>query len=99
MARMWPHHEGMNDISNVILLLIKGSFKDLQWKYKYIKHEIYYEALYCDEYISILLQGKATHIFSLNYVITDDCLPQMCQLHRASTLPPADQSAMVGNPY
>ncbi|XP_060073823.1 protein FAN-like [Ylistrum balloti] len=33
--------------------------------------------------------------FSLNYVTADDCLPQMCQLHRASTLPPADQSAMI----
>ncbi|KAL3859053.1 hypothetical protein ACJMK2_009289 [Sinanodonta woodiana] len=35
------------------------------------------------------------HVFSLNYVNVDDCLPQMCQLLRASTLPPADQNAMI----
>ncbi|KAL5021729.1 hypothetical protein ScPMuIL_000884, partial [Solemya velum] len=35
------------------------------------------------------------YLFSLNYVSAEDCLPQMCQLHRASTLPLADQMAMV----
>ena len=44
-----------------------------------------------------LIQERKEHIFCLNYVTVDDCLPQMCQLHRASTLPPADQSAMVGS--
>ena len=42
-------------------------------------------------------QGEAQHIFSLIYAAVDDCLPQMCQLHRASTLPPTDQQAMVCN--
>ncbi|XP_064610940.1 LOW QUALITY PROTEIN: protein FAN-like [Liolophura sinensis] len=37
----------------------------------------------------------AQHLFHLNYVTIDDCLPQMCQLHRASTLPLADQTAMI----
>ncbi|XP_045191782.2 protein FAN-like isoform X2 [Mercenaria mercenaria] len=35
-------------------------------------------------------------MFSLNYVTIADCLPLICQLHRASTLPPADQNTMIG---
>ncbi|KAH3768690.1 hypothetical protein DPMN_169909 [Dreissena polymorpha] len=40
-------------------------------------------------------QKEAQHLFELNYVTVEDCLPSLCQLHRASTLPPADQGAMV----
>ena len=35
------------------------------------------------------------HYFPSLYASIDDCIPQMCQLLRASTLLPADQSAMV----
>lgn len=35
------------------------------------------------------------YIFQLDYVSVDDCLPQICQLHRASTLPPGEQTAMI----
>ncbi|XP_052232540.1 protein FAN-like isoform X2 [Dreissena polymorpha] len=38
---------------------------------------------------------EAQHLFELNYVTVEDCLPSLCQLHRASTLPPADQGAMI----
>lgn len=43
----------------------------------------------------VFKKEPSEHIFSLNYVVVDDCLPQICQLHRASTLPPADQGAMI----
>lgn len=45
--------------------------------------------------IKYFFKEPAEHIFSLNYVVVDDCLPQICQLHRASTLPPSEQNAMV----
>ncbi|GFO02958.1 protein fan-like [Plakobranchus ocellatus] len=41
------------------------------------------------------IQEETQHVFSLIYAAVDDCLPQMCQLHRASTLPPGDQQAML----
>ncbi|XP_059177042.1 protein FAN-like [Physella acuta] len=43
----------------------------------------------------IFKKEECQHLFSLNYASVDDCLPQMCQLHRASTLPPCDQQAML----
>ncbi|KAH9489754.1 hypothetical protein Btru_036661 [Bulinus truncatus] len=43
----------------------------------------------------VFRKEESTHLFSLNYASVDDCLPQMCQLHRASTLPPGDQQAML----
>ncbi|XP_063441618.1 protein FAN-like isoform X2 [Mytilus trossulus] len=43
----------------------------------------------------VFIKEPAEHIFSLNYVVVDDCLPQICQLHRASTLPPSEQNAMI----
>lgn len=43
----------------------------------------------------IFKKVETQHIFSFIYAAVDDCLPQMCQLHRASTLPPADQQAML----
>lgn len=50
--------------------------------------------------IKYFFKEPAEHIFSLNYVVVDDCLPQICQLHRASTLPPSEQNAMVSfKPY
>ncbi|XP_072024442.1 protein FAN-like [Amphiura filiformis] len=39
---------------------------------------------------------KGQHRFSLNFVTPDDILHMMCQLHRASTLPLADEAAMIG---
>ncbi|CAL1532355.1 unnamed protein product [Lymnaea stagnalis] len=43
----------------------------------------------------VFRKEKSQHTFSLNYAAIDDCLPQMSQLHRASTLPPGDQQAML----
>ncbi|XP_012940404.1 protein FAN [Aplysia californica] len=43
----------------------------------------------------IFKKEECQHIFSLNYASVDDCLPQMCQVLRASTLPPGDQQAML----
>ncbi|XP_052815113.1 LOW QUALITY PROTEIN: protein FAN-like [Mya arenaria] len=40
-------------------------------------------------------KGEQSHVFCLNYVTVEDCLPLLCQLHRASTLPPADQNSMI----
>lgn len=42
------------------------------------------------------LHKKAHFLFSFNYAMVEDCLPQMLQLHRAATLPTAEQNAMVG---
>ncbi|ESO93007.1 hypothetical protein LOTGIDRAFT_162031 [Lottia gigantea] len=39
------------------------------------------------------------YMFLLNYATLDDTLPQMCQLHRASTLQKSDQSAMERDEY
>ncbi|XP_033115395.1 protein FAN-like [Anneissia japonica] len=38
---------------------------------------------------------NSKYMFSLNFVSPEKVLPQMCQLHRASQLTPADQNAMV----
>ncbi|XP_071092050.1 protein FAN-like [Haliotis cracherodii] len=43
----------------------------------------------------VFRKDSAEHRFSLNYATLDDCLPLFCQLQRASTLPPADQSHMI----
>jgi len=40
-------------------------------------------------------QEKRKFLFLLNYARVTDCLPQICQLHRASTLPAAEQNSMV----
>lgn len=39
--------------------------------------------------------GDAKFLFLLNYANIKDCLPRICQLQRASTLPAADQADMV----
>lgn len=38
---------------------------------------------------------KACFLVSFDYAKPDDCLPQILQLLRASTLPTAEQNAMV----
>ncbi|KAL4234400.1 hypothetical protein ACF0H5_006047 [Mactra antiquata] len=43
----------------------------------------------------IFRKEKSKLLFSLNYVTVDDCLALICQLNRASTLPKAEQSAMI----
>ncbi|KAG8226897.1 hypothetical protein J437_LFUL005656 [Ladona fulva] len=39
--------------------------------------------------------GSKTFLFLLNYVKAHDCLPHLCQLHRASSLPIAEQNSMI----
>ena len=34
-------------------------------------------------------------VFALKYEKLDDCLPLMCQLQRAATLPPVEQNGMI----
>lgn len=41
------------------------------------------------------IRGINTFIFSLKYAKVDDYLQIMCQLHRASTLPPVEQNGMI----
>ncbi|PVD20376.1 hypothetical protein C0Q70_18530 [Pomacea canaliculata] len=40
-------------------------------------------------------KGLADYFFRLNYATLDDALGPICQIHRASTLPPAEQAAMI----
>lgn len=42
-------------------------------------------------------KGAGSFLFLLNYANITNCLPQICQLHRASTLPAAEQADMVSN--
>lgn len=59
----------------------------------------------CTQYIELLQgnnlapyifkQEQETFSFELNYALADDILPQICQLHRASTLPVVEQNIMV----
>ncbi|XP_070575197.1 protein FAN-like isoform X2 [Ptychodera flava] len=41
------------------------------------------------------IKKHSQHLFSLNYGTSEDVVPQMCQLMRASTLPIADQASMI----
>nr|CAD7405985.1 unnamed protein product [Timema cristinae] len=59
----------------------------------------------CKQYVDILegnilapykFKGvKQKFLFLLNYAMVDDCLPQILQLHRASSLAAAEQSSMI----
>ncbi|XP_018570993.1 protein FAN-like [Anoplophora glabripennis] len=58
----------------------------------------------CREYIEMLerniiapyqFKDSANFLFLLNYANIMNCLPQICQLHRASTLPAAEQADMI----
>lgn len=58
----------------------------------------------CNQYIE-MLEGNliapykfctaGNYLFQLNYAKVEDCLTQICQLQRASTLPAAEQADMV----
>lgn len=58
----------------------------------------------CKEYVELFekntiapyqFKESANFLFLLNYANIMNCLPQICQLHRASTLPAAEQADMV----
>ncbi|KAJ9595217.1 hypothetical protein L9F63_013478, partial [Diploptera punctata] len=59
----------------------------------------------CKQYVEMLagnvlapytfVPDKSKFLFLLNYAKATDCLPQICQLHRASTLPAAEQNSMI----
>lgn len=60
----------------------------------------------CREHIEMLegnviapykFKGSDNFLFLLNYANIMNCLPQICQLHRASTLHAAEQADMVIN--
>ncbi|XP_069705161.1 protein FAN-like [Periplaneta americana] len=62
-------------------------------------------AVECKQYVEMLagnvlapysfVAKKHKFLFLLNYARAKDCLPQICQLHRASTLPAAEQNSMI----
>lgn len=89
--------------------IIKISLKDCvvieQWKgrAKYLSSKNVI-TVNCREYIEMLegniiapykFQGASNFLFLLNYANIQECLPHMCQLHRASTLAAAEQADMV----
>ncbi|KAG1668548.1 Protein FAN [Nymphon striatum] len=41
-------------------------------------------------------KNKQKYLFTLQFIKVEDCLPNICQLMRASTLPGAEQAAMIG---
>lgn len=43
----------------------------------------------------VYVRGEGEHIFSLVYTTVNSCLPQIAQLHRASTLDKIEQAAMI----
>jgi len=45
--------------------------------------------------VCVSFQENHEFLFLLNYAHITDFLPQICQLHRASTLPAAEQNSMV----
>ncbi|KAG5896999.1 hypothetical protein JTB14_010751 [Gonioctena quinquepunctata] len=89
--------------------IIKIQFKDCvvieQWKgsAKFLNSNNVL-SVNCREYIELLekniiapyqFKGPANFLFLLNYANVTNCLPQISQLHRASTLPAAEQSDMI----
>lgn len=94
---------------NITLPLIKIPLRDCkiieQWKSKskIVSNKNVINIL-CKQYI-LMLEGNliapykfcnsGNYLFELNYAKVEDCLPQICQLHRASTLPAAEQTDMV----
>jgi factor associated with neutral sphingomyelinase activation len=89
--------------------IIKISLKDCvvieQWKgsAKYLTSNNVL-TVNCREYIEMLegnivapykFKESTNFLFQLNYANIMNCLPQICQLHRASTLPAAEQADMV----
>ncbi|PNF22132.1 hypothetical protein B7P43_G06803 [Cryptotermes secundus] len=62
-------------------------------------------AVDCKQYVEMLagnvlapysfVAEKHSFLFLLNYAHVADCLPQICQLHRAATLPAAEQNSMI----
>lgn len=89
--------------------IIKIALKDCkvleQWKgsAKFLKSNNVL-SVNCKEYIEMLegnviapykFKEAANFLFLLNYANIMNCLPQISQLHRASTLPAAEQADMV----
>lgn len=89
--------------------LIKIPLKDCkiieQWKggAKFLRNENVL-SVHCLEYVEMLegnvvapykFKGAANFLFLLNYAKMSDCLPQILQLRRASTLPAAEQQDMA----
>jgi factor associated with neutral sphingomyelinase activation len=89
--------------------IIKISLKDCvvieQWKgsAKYLTSNNVL-TVNCREYIEMLegnivapykFKESTNFLFQLNYANIMNCLPQICQLHRASTLPAAEQADMI----
>ncbi|CAG9854526.1 unnamed protein product [Phyllotreta striolata] len=95
------------DISHpIIKILYKDCVVIEQWKgtAKFLNSNNNVLSVNCKEYIELLekniiapyqFKKPANFLFLLNYANVANCLPQMCQLHRASSLPAAEQSDMI----
>ncbi|KAJ3655160.1 hypothetical protein Zmor_014297 [Zophobas morio] len=95
------------DINKPILKIpLKDCVVIEQWKgsAKYLANSSNVLAVNCREYIEMLegnivapykFKESTNFLFQLNYANIMNCLPQICQLHRASTLPAAEQADMI----
>lgn len=94
---------------NISLPLIKIPLRDCkiieQWKSKskILKNQNVIHVM-CKQYVQMLegnliapykFCNSGNYLFELNYAKVEDCLPQICQLHRASTLHAGEQTDMV----
>ncbi|XP_028128132.1 protein FAN [Diabrotica virgifera virgifera] len=95
------------DISKpIIKILLKDCVVIEQWKgtAKFLNSNNNVLNVNCREYVELLekniiapyqFRGAANFLFLLNYACVANCLPQICQLHRASSLPAAEQADMI----
>lgn len=95
------------DISKpIIKILFKDCVVIEQWKgtAKFLNSNNNVMSVNCKEYIELLeknivapyqFRKPANFLFLLNYANVMNCLPQVCQLHRASSLPAAEQADMI----
>ncbi|XP_057671773.1 protein FAN-like [Diorhabda carinulata] len=95
------------DISKpIIKILFKDCVVIEQWKgtAKFLNSNNNVLSVSCKEYVELLekniiapyqFKGPVNFLFLLNYASIANCLPQICQLHRASSLPAAEQADMI----
>ncbi|CAG9825349.1 unnamed protein product, partial [Phaedon cochleariae] len=89
----------------IVKILLKDCIVIEQWKgsAKFLNSNNVL-SVNCREYIEMFeknviapyqFKGQANFLFLLNYANILNCLPQISQLHRASTLPAAEQADMI----
>ncbi|XP_044751109.1 protein FAN-like [Coccinella septempunctata] len=74
----------------------KGSSKFIDSKnVLVVNSKEYIEMFECNIIAPYIYKGSANFLFILKYGNIINCLPQICQLHRASSLPAAEQIDMI----